>query len=413
MSANILFIIIVTVFTLDFIFERYLSFLNIKNSKMPLPALLSGIYDNEKYAKQQSYFRANSRFGMAASGFSFLAVLLLLLFGGFGWLDGIVRSFGLPETVTTLVFFAILFLASSISNVPFEIYDIFVIEQRFGFNRVTPKVFILDKIKTCLLATLIGGGLVALIVYIYQLVPNYFWLLAFGVITLFGLLMSFFYSDIIVPLFNKQTPLPEGELRTEIEKFAQKAGFGLKNIYIIDGSKRSTKANAYFTGFGSKKRIVLYDTLLDKMTNEEIVAILSHEIGHYKNRHLLKSLLVALPSNLLLFTLLGIILKSKIFAQVLGCETPSFHINALSFAILYTPVSELLELVGNILSRKHEFEADNFAKSYGFAPALVNSLKKLSSASLSNLTPHPLSVFFNYSHPTLLQRVENLVGSSK
>jgi STE24 endopeptidase len=347
---------------------------------------------------------------MLTSSFSFLVMLLMLLLGGFGWLDGIVRSFALPEIVTTLVFFGILFFANDILSLPFEIYDTFVIEQKFDFNRVTTKTFVLDKLKGYLIAIVIGGGLVALIVWLYQLAPDWFWLFAFGAVTFFGLFMSLFYSDIIVPLFNKQTPLPEGELRTEIERFAQKVGFGLKNIYLIDGSKRSTKANAYFTGFGRKKRIVLYDTLLDKMTTQEIVAVLSHEIGHYKNRHTIKGMFVLLPSNLLLFVLLGLILKSDSFAQALGGTSANFELNILVFSILYTPVSMLIDIIGNVFSRKHEYEADNFSKSHGFAPALVSSLKKLSETSLSNLTPHPLAVFFRYSHPTLLQRVENLVG---
>jgi STE24 endopeptidase len=382
--------------------------LSIKNSKKPIPALLSDIYDWKKYARQQSYFRVNSRFGMLTSSFSFLVMLLMLLLGGFGWLDGVIQSWHLSEIVTALLFFGILFLANDILSLPFDIYDTFIIEQKFGFNRATPKIFALDRLKNYLLIAVIGGVLFSLIIFLYQLTENYFWLLAFGAVTVFGLFMSFFYSDIIVPIFNKQTPLPEGELRTEIEKFAQKVGFGLKNIYLIDGSKRSTKANAYFTGFGGKKRIVLYDTLLDKMTTQEIVAVLSHEIGHYKNRHTIKGMLVSLPSNLLLFFLLGLILKSDLFAQALGGREANFELNILAFSILYTPISMLIDLIGNIFSRRHEYEADNFAKNYGFAPALISSLKKLSETSLSNLTPHSLVVFFRYSHPTLAQRVENL-----
>ncbi|MDR1542894.1 MAG: M48 family metallopeptidase [Prevotellaceae bacterium] len=407
MSSNTLFIIILIVFTADFIFERYISFLNIKSSKNSIPAPLADIYDAEKYAKQQKYFRANSRYGMFTSAFGFFVMLLMLLLGGFGWLDGIIRSFNLTELSNTLIFFGVLFFANEILTMPFEIYDIFVIEQRFGFNRVTPKIFVLDKLKTCLLAVIIGGGLVSLIVWIYQLAPDCFWLLAFGAISLFALCAGFLYSDIIVPLFNKQTPLPAGELRDEIELFSKKAGFELKNIYVIDGSKRSTKANAYFTGFGSRKRIVLYDTLIEKMSVKEIVAVLSHEIGHYKRRHTLKGLAIALPANLLLFILLGIILKSRIFAEALGSE-PSFYINILSFAILYSPFSTLIDVLQNILTRKFEYQADNFSKSHNLGNELVSALKKLSANSLSNLTPHPLAVFVRYSHPTLEQRIENL-----
>jgi len=222
--------------------------------------------------------------------------------------------------------------------------------------------------------------------------------------------MNMFYSEIIVPLFNKQTPLPEGELRTEIEKFASKAGFKLSNIYVIDSSKRSTKANAYFSGLGSKKRIVLFDTLLNKLTTEEIVAVLAHEIGHYKHKHTLYQFLISLPVNLLLFFLLGYILKSDIFAQVFGVTSASFHINIIVFSLLYAPVSLLLGIFSNILSRKFEFQADAFAAQYGYANSLQSGLKKLSETSLSNLMPHPLYVFFHYSHPTLYQRLTKLTS---
>ena len=409
MTPNHLFIIIITIYIADFLFERYVSFLNIKSSQRPIPNILTDVYDAEKYAKQQRYFQTNSHFGMITGTFSFVVVMLMLLFGGFGWVDEIVRSFGLSEIFTTLIFFAILLLANDILNIPFEIYDTFVIEQRFDFNRVTPKIFILDKLKTYFLVGIIGGLLIALIVWLYQLTPQYFWLLAFSVITAFSLFMLLFYSDVIVPLFNKQTPLAEGELRNEIEKFAQKAGFNLKNIYVIDGSKRSTKANAYFTGFWGKKRIVLYDTLIEKMTTQEIVAVLSHEIGHYKHRHTLKNLAVMLPSNLLLFFLLGIILKNEIFAQALGGQQASFHLNVLCFGILYTPISTLLDIFNNMVSRKFEFQADNFSKSYNLGNELVSALKKLSATSLSNLTPHPLAVFVRYSHPTIYQRIKRLL----
>jgi len=409
MTANTLFIIILTIFIAEFIFGRYLSFLNIKSSKNPIPDVLKDIYDNEKYAKQQDYFRTNSKFGMITQTFSFVIMLVMLLFGGFAWLDGIVRTWNLPEIWASIVFFGILYFANDLLTLPFDIYDTFVIEQRFEFNKTTPKTFILDKLKGYALAIIIGGGLLYLIIFIYNLTPDYFWLLAWGAITIFGLFMNLFYSDIIVPLFNKQTPLQEGELRDAIEKFASKVKFNLKNIYTIDGSKRSTKANAYFTGMFGKKRIVLYDTLIEKMTTDEIVAVLSHEIGHYKHKHTLKSMMLSLPSNLLLFVLLGIILKNTLFAQALGCNIPSFHINILTFGILYTPVSMILDIASNMLSRKFEYQADNFTKTYSFANQLISSLKKLSADSLSNLTPNSLVVFINYSHPTLYQRINNLL----
>jgi STE24 endopeptidase len=283
-----------------------------------------------------------------------------------------------------------------------------VIEQKFGFNKVTPKLFVTDKLKGYGMTIVLGGGLLWIILWIYSLTSQYFWFFAWTVLTVFSLFMTLFYSQIIVPLFNKQTPLAEGELRTEIEKFAIKSGFQLKNIFVIDGSKRSTKANAYFTGLGSKKRIVLYDTLMDKMTVDEIVAVLAHEVGHYKHKHTLYNLLISLPTTLVLFYFFGYILQSDVFAQALGGTHASFHLNALAFSILYSPVSLILDLMTNTLSRKFEYQADAFAAKYGYGELLQSGLKKLSATSLSNLMPHPWYVFFHYSHPTLYQRISKL-----
>lgn len=407
MSQYIFFTIII-ILVADFALERFLAFLNIKNSKLALPEILSDIYDAEKYAKQQDYFRTNTRFGMLTSTFNFLITISMYLFGGFGWLDASLQPYIANELLRSLAFFGIIFLANDILGIPFSIYDTFVIEQRFGFNKVTPKIFIFDKLKGYLLTGIIGGGLLFAIISIYNATSTYFWLIAWSVVTVFSLFMSMFYSELIVPLFNKQTPLPEGELRTEIEKFATKTDFKLQNIYVIDGSKRSTKANAYFTGLGPKKRIVLYDTLMDKMTTEEIVAVLAHEVGHYKHKHTVKNLLISLPTTLLLFYLLGIILKSDALAQALGGTVANFHLNVLAFGIIYSPVSLVLDLLTNQLSRKYEYQADNFAAKHGFGRQLISGLKKLSATSLSNLMPHPVYVFFHYSHPTLFQRMKNI-----
>jgi STE24 endopeptidase len=294
-------------------------------------------------------------------------------------------------------------------GIPFDWYHTFVIEEKFQFNKVTPLIFVTDRLKTLALGILFGGGILSLIIWLYSLTPDYFWLLAFSVTTFFSLVMIMFYSELIVPLFNKQTPLQEGELRDAIEKFASQVNFKLKNIFVIDGSKRSTKANAYFAGLGPKKRIVLYDTLMEQMTNDEIVAVLAHEIGHYKHKHVLKNYMFSLPFSLLLFYLLGWMLNSDVLAQVLGGEKAVFHLNAIAFFTLYTPISTLLDLSGNILSRKYEYQADAYAKKYGYGLQLVSGLKKLSAKSLSNLMPHPLYVFFNYSHPTLYQRITKIL----
>ncbi len=409
MTVNTIFIIILIILISDFILERMLSVLNIKASKQPIPSLLSGIYDNEKYQKQQAYFQANSRFGLITSTFSFIILMLMISLSGFGWLDGIVQGITEKPILVSLLFFGILFFANDLISIPFEIYDTFVIEERFGFNKTTPKTFILDKLKGYLLTILLGGGLLSLIMWIYQLNPEYFWLIAWVVMSVFGLFMNMFYSELIVPLFNKQTPLEEGELRDAIEKFSAKAKFSIKNIYVIDGSKRSTKANAYFTGFGKKKRIVLYDTLINQLSVDEIVAVLAHEVGHNKKKHTLKNMLISLIYNLLLFFLLGLFLKSDVLAQALGGVEANFHLNLLAFGILYSPISMVLGLLMNVLSRKHEYEADFFVKTNDFGAELISALKKISGQALSNLTPHPAVVFLSYSHPTLLQRVDRLV----
>ena len=406
--AQLLFIIIIVILVADFGLERCLAYLNIKESGKELPSILRDIYDPEKYAKQQNYFRTNSRFGMLTSSFSFIVVLIMFAFGGFSWVDGLVQQYIQSPIWTPIVFFGILYFANDIISIPFEWYDTFVIEQKFGFNKVTPKLFVLDKLKGYGMTLILGGGILFAIIWIYTLTPTYFWLLAWAVITAFSLFMTMFYSQIIVPLFNKQTPLGEGELRTEIEKFAAKTGFKLDNIFVIDGSKRSTKANAYFSGLGSKKRIVLYDTLMDKMTVQEIVAVLAHEVGHYKHKHTLINFLITMPYTLLLFFAFGFILQSDAFAQALGGTVASFHLNALAFSILYSPISLVLDIAMNVLSRKFEYQADAFAAKHGYAPELQSGLKKLTATSLGNLMPHPLYVFFHYSHPTLFQRISKL-----
>lgn len=403
-----LFLAIIFILVADFGFERYLAYLNIKNAKIDLPEILRNIYDHEKYKKQQLYFRTNSRFGMLTSTFSFLVIILMVVFRGFGWVDQLVQIYVQSPVWTPILFFGLLFFANDILSIPFDLYDTFVIEQKFGFNKVTPKIFILDKLKGYGLTVIIGGGILYVILLIYTLTPEYFWLLAWAVVTVFSLFMTMFYSEVIVPLFNKQTPLQEGELRTEIEKFALKSGFNLTNIFVIDGSKRSTKANAYFSGLGSKKRIVLYDTLMDNLSTEEIVAVLAHEVGHYKLKHTLINFMVSIPTTLILFFVFGLILQSDSLAQALGGTDASFHLNALAFSILYSPISLILDIATNVLSRKFEYQADAFAAKYGYAPQLESGLKKLSATSLSNLMPHPVYVFFHYSHPTLYQRISKL-----
>lgn len=406
---NIWFYIIVVIILLNFILSTIISYLNVKSLSPEVPERMKDYYDDEKYAKSQKYTKTNTKFSFITSSFSVTIILLMLFFEGFAFVDKISQQIaGNNIILIGLVFFGILFLANGIINLPFEIYDTFVIENKFGFNKTTPKTFITDTIKGFFITIILGGGILALIIYFYTLTQNYFWVYAWIAISLFSIFMAMFYSNLIVPLFNKQTPLPEGELRNEIENFAQKAGFELKNIYKIDGSKRSTKANAYFSGLGHKKRIVLYDTLIEQMTPKEIVAVLSHEIGHYKKNHTTKGIIISIFNTGLTLFLLSLILKYPQICEAFGVQGVKFHIALIAFAILYSPVSVITGLFMNIFSRKNEYQADNFAKKQGFANELTTALKKLSVNNLSNLTPHKLNVFFNYSHPPLLKRIENL-----
>jgi len=405
---ELLFWIIIGIIVVDFLFEKYLGYLNTKTMSEVLPVELKGIYDEEKYRKQQAYQRENQRFGLLTSSFSFALTLAMFLFYGFAFVDNLAWGFTVNAIVAALFFFGLIMFASDILSLPFSVYDTFVIEEKYGFNKTTPKTFVLDTIKGWLLGALIGGGLLALIVYIYQKTQNMFWIYAWILVSAFTIFMAMFYSNLIVPLFNKQTPLEPGELRDAIKNFADKVGFKLDNIFVINGSKRSTKANAYFTGFGSKKRIVLYDTLINDMETDELVAVLAHEIGHYKKKHVIQGLLISLIQTGIVLFIFSLLINNATLSKALGVEIPNFHIGLVAFGILYSPVSFVLGIFMNLLSRKNEYQADEFAAVHFKPEALASALKKLSVKNLSNLTPHKTYVFFHYSHPTLLQRLARL-----
>ncbi|WP_165041132.1 M48 family metallopeptidase [Dysgonomonas sp. ZJ709] len=402
------FLLIIFIFVLDFFWTQYLSYRNRKRMSPEIPPQLEGIYDKEEYTKQQAYQKVNSRFGLYTGLFSFVVLLGILLLGGFGWLDNLLRQYIDNEICLTLSFFGVIYVANEIISLPFSYYGTFVIEERFGFNKSTKKIFWLDQLKSLLLTIILGGVILALITWLYSSLGSLAWLYAWGVITIFSLFMTLFYSNIIVPLFNKQTPLEEGELRNEIEAFGRKAGFGINNIYVMDASKRSSKANAYFTGFGSKKRIVLFDTLINDLTTDEIVAVLAHEIGHYKKKHTLQSMLISILYAGAVLFILSLFLGNPYIAMALGGNVPLFHLGLIAFSLLFTPISLFLGILSSVLSRKNEYQADAYAASFGYSEYLVSGLKKLSVKSLSNLNPDPLYVFFYYSHPTLLQRMKML-----
>lgn len=408
MTAHTLFYIIIAILVINFTIDKLLDSLNVKHFKDTLPPELDDVYDNEAYLKSQNYKATNQRFSNITSTFSFLVTLGFLWFDGFEFVDQIARRFSDDSIIIALIFFGFIMLASDIITTPFSYYKTFVIEEQFGFNKTTKKTFVLDKIKGWIMMIIIGGGILALIIWIYELTQQHFWLYAWAVITVFSVFMNMFYARLIVPLFNKQTPLEDGSLRDKISEYANSVGFSLSKIFIIDGSKRSTKANAYFSGFGSEKRVTLYDTLVNDLEEEEIVAVLAHEVGHYKKKHIIFNLISSIVLTGLTFYILSLLIANPILSEALGVSIHSFHIGLVAFGLLYSPISEITGLVMNMISRKFEYQADNYAKTTYKAEPLISSLKKLSKNSLSNLTPHPAYVFMHYSHPTLLQRIKNL-----
>jgi len=408
MTATLLFYIIIAIIVINFIKDKILDALNAKHYNDPIPEELSDVYDEAEYKKSQAYKKTNYKFGIWSSTFSVVTTLVFLILDGFEYVDNIARNYSDNPIVIALIFFGIIMLASSLFTMPFSYYKTFVIEEKFGFNKTTKKTFVFDKIKGLLLMAILGGGILALIVWIYELTQDSFWLYAWGVVTVFSVFMNMFYSKLIVPLFNKQTPLEEGTLREKISDYAKSVGFNLDKIFVIDGSKRSTKANAYFSGFGSEKRVTLYDTLVNDLDEEEIVAVLAHEVGHYKRKHIIFNLVASTLLTGITLYILSIFISNPLLSNALGVAIPSFHVGLIAFALLYSPISGITGLLMNHLSRKFEYQADNYAKTTYRPQPLITSLKKLNKNSLSNLTPHPAYVFVHYSHPTLLQRVHNL-----
>ncbi|MEM6515825.1 MAG: M48 family metallopeptidase [Bacteroidota bacterium] len=408
MTAQTLFYIIIGIILINFIIDKVLDAVNAKKYDDPIPEELSDVYDEEEYQKSQTYKKTNYRFGLISSTFSIVLTLVFLFFDGFEIVDNIAREYSNNPIIIALIFFGIIMIGSDILTTPFSIYKTFVIEERFGFNKTTLKTFAMDKVKGLVMTIILGGGILALIVWFYQQTQDDFWLYTWGIVTFFTVFMNMFYARLIVPLFNKQTPLNEGSLRDKISAYAKSVGFNLDKIFIIDGSKRSTKANAYFSGFGSEKRVTLYDTLVNDLDEEEIVAVLAHEVGHYKKKHIIFNLFASILLTGLTLFILSIFISNPLLSNALGVEKASFHVGLIAFGLLYSPISEITGLLMNQLSRAFEYQADDYAKNTYAAQPLITSLKKLSKNSLSNLTPHPAYVFVHYSHPTLLERIKNL-----
>ena len=405
MSEKAIVILVLGILIFDFFLDLLLSFLNGKSSKKPIPEELNGVYDDEKYQKSQYYQNTTGRFSKISGALSLIVMIVAIGLGWFGLLDGWARSFSPLAPVTPLIFFGVLFVISDVMGIPFSLYQNFVIEARFGFNKMTLKTFFVDKVKGYLLTALLGGGLLVVFVLMIEVIGADFWWYFWIVITVFLLALNMLYTSLLLPLFNKLVPLEEGELKKSIADFAEKVSFPLTQVFVIDGSKRSSKGNAFFSGLGKKKKVVLYDTLIAKHSVDELTAVFAHEVGHYKKNHIyIGTFMSIVQTGLMLFLLSKMILNTEV-SFAMGGEVTAIHLNMLAFGILYSPVSRILGIIMNLISRKHEYEADAYAATHFAAQPLIDGLKKMSGDHLSNLTPHPANVFINYSHPTVLQRI--------
>ncbi|MBU0486984.1 MAG: M48 family metallopeptidase [Bacteroidetes bacterium] len=411
MSAEIVLLFLLAIPVFGFVISVLLEWLNTTGWADELPAEVTGIYSAEKYQLAKKYETEKFRFGIITSSISVLLLLVILYLGGFGILHQAISQYTENQIIQALVFFGIIGLAADITSTPFSYYATFVIEEKYGFNKSTPRIFFTDKLKGYLVAAIIGTILMSAIIFIYSKTQQDFWWIAWIVVSGFSVFLSMFWSQLIVPLFNKQKPLEEGPLRDAIFNYASENGFPLTNIFVIDGSKRSSKANAYFTGLGRKKRIVLYDTLINDHSIGEIVAILAHEVGHWKKKHTSITMILSMAQSGAMLFLLSLIIDNQMIANAVGADVPSFHVNVLVFGILYGPLSSILGIGMNVFSRKCEYQADCWAVTTYQGELLGSALTKLSVNHLNNLQPHPLYVFFHYSHPPLLQRLR-AIGKS-
>ena len=417
MTSEFWFLIIIGLVIFNFLFSNILDYVNHKNWKDKIPPELEDFYDKEKYKKAKLYSISKSKIGLLSSIISFLFVISLLVFNGYGFLNQLVYSDSLnlflPFEINTSfarsgVFFLILFILNSLISIPFSYYNTFIIEEKYGFNKTSKSTFFLDIIKSTILSILIGGFLLFAALYLYDNINEGFWLWLWIGLSLLMVFINMFYADLIIPIFNKLTPLNNVELRKKIENYSKDVGYLLKNIYVIDGSKRSTKANAFFSGLGPRKTIALYDTLIEKHTENELVAVLAHEVGHFKKKHVLSGLLMSVIQIGIMAFFFELCLKLPEISIALGGLDTNFHLGLIGFSIIFSPISMISSILMNYVSRKNEFEADAYAKETFNGEDLSLALKKLSVDSLSNIYPHPLYVFFHYSHPPLIQRLRAL-----
>nr|HDN00118.1 M48 family peptidase [Deltaproteobacteria bacterium] len=399
-------IAILLILIIRYLLDLVSDWLNVRHVSTEVPTEFKGYYDAEKYRKSQNYLKENTGFGIFVDTIQTVVTIAFVIFGGFNLVDRIAISVGQGTIITGLIFAGILIFASKILSLPFSIYNTFVIEEKYGFNKTTPQTYLLDIIKSLILTALIGGVVFAAVLWFFEKTGDLAWIYCWVVITLFQIFFMFIAPVVIMPIFNKFVPLEEGELRTAIKNYAKEQNFKMKGIFKMDGSKRSSKSNAFFTGFGRSRRIVLFDTLIERHSVNELVSILAHEMGHYKKKHIIRAIVRSIIVMGLTLFLLSLFIENERLFAAFKMEHLSVYASLFFFGFLYTPIAMLIGIGENIISRKNEYEADAFAvKTYGDADAMINGLKKLSVDNLSNLTPHPLKVFLDYSHPPVLERI--------
>ena len=408
MSSQIILFIFIGLSIFNFLFTTVLEYLNDKNWKDSIPNALKGFYDYDKYQKAKTYKIDRGKISLLNSSITLILTLLMLYFFGFGLMSEYAISLSDSIIIQSCIFFMLFHLLTTLLGIPFSYYSTFVIEEKYGFNKTTIKTYIVDKIKGLIISSLFIIVLTSIAVFAIEYFSSGFWLWLWVGLSLFMIFLNMFYADLIVPIFNKLIPLENGELRTKIESYSKKVGYSLKNIFVIDGSKRSTKANAFFSGLGPRKTIALYDTLIEKYSDEELVSVLAHEVGHYKKKHILVSMFLTILQLGVMCYLFELCMSLEVIANSLGSSKMNFHIGIIAFGFLYSPIGLITGILMNILSRKNEYEADKFAKDTYNGNFLELALKKLSVDSLSNLYPHPLYVFIHYSHPPLLKRLARL-----
>lgn len=401
--------IVLVALLLEYLIDLVGNLLNLRALDPELPAEFTGVYDAERYANSQRYTRERTRFGVLHGTVGLAVTLAFWFAGGFPWVDGLVRGLELGPVGTGLAFLGVLAVGMKLLSLPFQLWSTFVIEERYGFNRTDAGTFVRDQLKGLVLGVLLGGGLVAAVLWFFQATGEAAWLWCWGTAAAFSLFGLYIAPTWILPLFNRFEPLEEGSLRERILSYAHSVSFPLEGLFVIDGSKRSSKANAFFTGFGRTKRIALFDTLVEQHSEDELVAVVAHEVGHYKKGHVLQGLIVSLLHFGVLFWLLGRFLGTRELFEAFGVSEPSVHAGLVFFGMLYTPIELVLSVVMSALSRRNEFEADAYAaETTGRPEDLVTALKKLSSENLANLTPHPFLVWLRYSHPPVLARIAAL-----